>query len=229
MILQVIDVPMYAVILLLITGVAAILFSVFMVLDFLKNKKIYHLLWAIAFFVVFAAGIILVIGRDYGILLHWTVSFLAVFIPGGIAGGLFYSSIFDEEKSKKIGLAYLIFVGVGALLILLTKTIPAWADLAKWAVMLVHIPSGLAMVILPFLVYKKNTGEWTPLLVSIGGAVMSLAGMLLAIMIAGGVSSLSGFIFGALPFLLLIAAVCFAFGFVLTKQWTFAFPFIKVE
>ncbi|MHA1510833.1 MAG: hypothetical protein ACTSRX_03840 [Promethearchaeota archaeon] len=145
MILQIV-VPIYAVILLLITGVAAILFSVFMVLDFLKNKKIYHLLWAIAFFVLFAAGVILVIGRNYEHLLSWPVSVLGVFIPGGIAGGLFYSSIFDEEKSKKIGLAYLIFVGVGAVLILLTKTIPAWADLAKWAVMLVHIPSGLAMV-----------------------------------------------------------------------------------
>jgi hypothetical protein len=228
MILQIV-VPVYAVILLLITGVAAILFSVFMVLDFLTNKKIYHLLWAIAFFVLFAAGVILVIGRDYALLLTWPVSVLAVFIPGGIAGGLFYSSIFDEEKSKKIGLAYLIFVGVGAMLILLSKTIVAWASFAPFAVMLVHIPSGLAMVILPFLVYKKNTGEWTPLLVSIGGAVMSLAGMLLAILIAGGVASLGGFVFGALPVLLLIVAVCFAFGFVLTKQWTFAFPFIKVE
>lgn len=228
MILQ-IDVPMYAVILLLITGVAALLFSVFMVLDYLKNKKMNHLLWAIAFFVLFAAGVILVIGRNYEHLLSWPVSVLGVFIPGGIAAGLFYSSVFDEEISKKFGMGYVIFVLVGALLILLTKTITAWADLAPFAVMLVHIPSGLAMVILPFLVYKKGTEGWTPLLVSIGGAVMSLAGMLLAILIAGGVDSLAGFVFGALPVLLLIVAVCFAFGFVLTKQWTFAFPLIKVE
>ena len=221
------DVGTFAVILLLITGVAALLFSVFMVLDFLKNKKMYHLLWAIAFFVLFATGVILVIGRNYELLLSWPVSVLGVFIPGGLAAGLFYSSVFDEEKSKKYGMAYLIFVGVGALLILLTKTIPAWADLAKWAVMLIHIPSGLAIVILPFLVYKKKTAEWTPLLVSIGGGVMSLAGMLLA-MVISGVDTLAGFVFGALPILLLIVAVCLAFGFVLTKQWTFAFPFIKV-
>ena len=227
MILQ-IDVPIFAVIVLLITGVAALVFSVFMVLDFLKNKKMYHLLWAIAFFVLFAAGVILVIGRNYELLLSWPVSVLGVFIPGGLAAGLFYSSVFDEEKSKKYGMAYLIFVGVGAVLILLTKTIPAWADLAKWAVMLVHIPSGLAIVILPFLVYKKKTAEWTPLLVSIGGGVMSLAGLLLA-MVISGVDALAGFVFGALPILLLIVAVCLAFGFVLTKQWTFAFPFIKVE
>ena len=228
MILQ-IDVPMYAVIRLLITGVAALLFSVFMVLDYLKNKKMNHLLWAIAFFVLFAAGVILVIGKNYEHLLSWPVSVLAVFIPGGIAAGLFYSSVFDEEKSKKFGMGYVIFVLVGAILILLTKTITAWSGLAPFAVMLVHIPSGLAMVILPFLVYKKGTEGWTPLLVSIGGAVMSLAGMLLALLVAGGVASLGGFVFGALPILLLIVAVCFAFGFVLTKQWTFAFPFIKVE
>ena len=228
MILQ-IDVPMYAVILLLITGVAAILFSVFMLLDYLKNKRIYHLLWAIAFFVLFVAGVTLVIGGDYALLLTPVVSFLAALIPGGIAGGLFYNSIFDEEKSKKIGTAFLIFIGVGMVLILLTKVIDAWANMAPFAVMLVHIPSGLAMVILPFLVYRKNTAEWTPLLVSIGGAVMSLAGMLLAMLIAAGIESLGGFVFGALPILLLIVAVCFAFGFVLTKQWTFDFPFIKVE
>ena len=222
------DVGTFAVILLLITGVAALLFSVFMVLDYLKNKKMNHLLWAIAFFVLFAAGVILVIGGQFELLLTWPVSVLGAFIPGGIAAGLFYSSVFDEEKSKKYGMAYLIFVCVGALLILLTKTITAWADLAKFAVMLVHIPSGLAMVILPYLVYKKNTAEWTPLLVSIGGLVIGLAGILLALLVSG-VAALTGFVFGALPIILLIVAVCFAFGFVLTKQWTFAFPFIKVE
>ena len=229
MILQIIEVPMYAVILLLITGVAALLFSVFMVLDFLKNKKMYHILWAIAFFVLFAAGVILVIGRDYNLLLSWPVSVLGVLIPGGIAAGLFYSSVFDEEKSKKFGMGYVIFVLVGAVLILLTKTIDPLKSLSPYAVMLVHIPSGLAMVILPFLVYKKQTAEWTPLLVSIGGAVMSLAGMLLAMIVAAGVEGLGGFVFGALPVLLLIVALCFAFGFLLTKQWSFAFPFIKKE
>ena len=222
------DVGTFAVILLLITGVAALLFSVFMVLDYLKNKKMNHLLWAIAFFILFAAGVILVIGGEFELLLTWPVSVLGAFIPGGIAAGLFYSSVFDEEKSKKFGMEYLIFVCVGALLILLTKTITAWEDLAKFAVMLVHIPSGLAMVILPYLVYKKNTTEWTPLLVSIGGMVIGLAGILLALLVSG-VAALTGFVFGALPIILLIVAVCFAFGFVLTKQWTFAFPFIKVE
>ncbi|KAF5433448.1 hypothetical protein C5S36_06315, partial [Candidatus Methanophagaceae archaeon] len=136
------DVGTFAVILLLITGVAALLFSVFMVLDYLKNKKMNHLLWAIAFFVLFAAGVILVIGGEFELLLTWPVSFLGAFIPGGIAAGLFYSSVFDEEKSNKFGMGYMIFIGVGALLILLTKTIAAWNDLAPFAVMLVHIPSG---------------------------------------------------------------------------------------
>ncbi|QEE17160.1 hypothetical protein DSAG12_02992 [Promethearchaeum syntrophicum] len=228
MILQIIEVPLYAVILLLITGVAAILFSVFMVLDFLKNKKMHHLLWAIAFFVLFVAGVVLAIGRNYAHLLSPAVSVLAVFIPGGIAAGLFYSSVFDEEKSKKLGMGYVIFVLVGAVLILLTKTITAWAEAAKFAVMLVHIPSGLAMVILPFLVYQKQTSEWTPLLVSIGGAIIGLAGILLAFLVSG-FTELTGFVFGALPVLLLIVALCFAFGFLLTKQWSFAFPFIKSE
>ena len=222
------DVGTLAVILLLITGVAALLFSVFMVLDFLKNKKMYHLLWAIAFFILFAAGVILVIGGQFELLLTWPVSVLGAYIPGGIAAGLFYSSVFDEEKSKKYGMMYVIFVLVGSVLILLTKTITAWEDLAKFAVMLVHIPSGLAMVILPFLVYKKGENGWTPLLVSIGGAVISLAGILLALVVSG-VGDLGGFVFTVLSPILLVVAVCFALGFLLTKQWTFDFPFIKVE
>lgn len=58
-----------AVILLWITGIAAILFGLLLLLDFLKNKKLHHLLWAVAFFVVFVAGIVLIFTNDYSLLL----------------------------------------------------------------------------------------------------------------------------------------------------------------
>lgn len=93
-------------ILLLITGVAALLFAIYMILDFVKNKKIFHLLWAIAFLVLFVAGVVLVVANDYDLLLSPLVSGLAVLIPGGVASGLYFTTIFDEKKSKLIGWAY---------------------------------------------------------------------------------------------------------------------------
>ncbi|MCP4761883.1 MAG: hypothetical protein GY870_08875 [archaeon] len=218
-----------AVIILLITGVVALIFTIFMVLDYLKNKKIFHLLWAIAFFVVFAAGVILVLTNDFELLLSPIVAVLAAFIPGGIAAGLYFSSIFDEEKSKKLGNIYLIFVIIGAVLIGITKFVSTLSALVPFAVMLVHIPSSLSMIVLPFLTFKNKTTKWTSLLVSLGGLLISLAGVLLAFLTLGSPILDAIQIFTVLPILLLIVSACFAFGFLLTKKWTFAVPFIKID
>ncbi len=218
-----------AVLILLITGVVALIFTIFMVLDYLKNKKIFHLLWALAFFVVFAAGVLLVLFDDFELLMTPIVSVLAAFIPGGIAGGLYFSSIFDEEKSKKFGTIFVIYVAVGAVLIGLTKAVTALNGLTTAIVMLVHIPSSLSMIILPILTFKKENTKWTALLVSIGGFIMSIAGVLLAFLVTGNPILDATQIFGLLPILLLLVAACFAFGFLLTKKWTFAVPLINIE
>ncbi|MHA1522639.1 MAG: hypothetical protein ACTSRK_20930, partial [Promethearchaeota archaeon] len=211
-----------AVIVLLITGVVALLFTVFLVLDYLKNKKLPHLFIALAFFVVFAAGILLVLFNDYELLMTPIVSMLAVFIPGGLAAALFYESIFGEN-GKKIGLGYAGYIVIMAVVIVITKAIGS--PIASTMVMLAHIPSGLAIVVLPILVYMKDK-EWTAILVSVGGLLISVAGMLLAFYVTGVLADPT-IIFVLLPWILLAVSACFAFGFLYTSKWTFSVPVLK--
>lgn len=208
-----------AVILLLITGVVAAAFVVFLVMDYLKNKKLPHLFIALAFFVVFAAGVLLVLLNDFEILMSPLVAMLAVFIPGGIAAALLYL-IYGE----KIGIIYAGYIGIMAVVILITKLIGT--PLASTMVMLSHIPSGLIIVVVPILAYLKDK-EWTAFLVSLGGLLISVAGVFLAFLVTGNPILTAVQIFGLLPWLLLVASACFAFGFLYTSKWTFSVPLLK--
>ena len=213
-----------AVILLLITGIAAILFGLFMLLDFLKNKKIHHLLWALAFIVLFVAGIILVVSNDYSLLLSPLVAALAALIPGGIAAGLIF--VIFEEKTKMYGYIYLLFVLVMVFLIGITKAVDSPG--ASATVMVAHIPSSLLIILLPiYTTYKTKETDWKALLLSIGGIIISIAGMLLALFVIGAADIV--LILTLLPIVLLLSAVFFAFGMLLPEKWAFAIPGIKKE
>ena len=215
-----------AVILLLITGIAAILFGLFMVLDFLKNKKIHHLLWALSFIVLFVAGIILVFTDNYGLLLTPLVAALAVLIPGGIAAGLFF--VVFEEKSKLYGYIYLVFVLIMVVLVGVVKVMENSAQSAT--VMLAHIPSSLSIILLPiYTTYKAKETDWKALLITIGGFVISVAGVLLAFLTAGSTLFTAELIFTLLPWVLLLTAIFFAFGMLLPEKWGFVIPGIKKE
>jgi len=216
-----------AVVLLLITGIAAILFGLFMVLDFLNNKKIHHLLWALSFIVLFIAGIILVLTNDYSLLLSPAVAALAALIPGGIAAGLFF--VIFEEKTKLYGYIYTLFVLVMVVLIGIAKVVDSPG--APATVMIAHIPSGLSIILLPiYTTYKTKDTDWKALLMSIGGIVVSIAGLLLALFRIGpGDIALLTLILTLLPIILLLTAIFFAFGMLLPEKWAFAIPGIKKE
>lgn len=215
-----------AVILLLITGIAAILFGLFMTLDFLKNKKIHHLLWALSFIVLFIAGIILVFTNDYSLLLTPIVAALAVLIPGGIAAGLFF--VVFEEKTKLYGCIYLVFILVMVVLIGIVKAVESPGD--SVVVMVAHIPSSLSIILLPiYTTYKTKETDWKALLMTIGGFVISAAGVLLAFLTAGSTLFTAELIFTLLPWFLLFTAIFFAIGMLLPEKWSFAIPGIKKE
>lgn len=219
------DVSAYpgAVVLLLITGVAAILFAIFMLLDFLKNKKIYHLLWALSFLVVFVAGVLLVVTNDYSLLLSPVVAALAALIPGGIAAGLYFA-VFEENN--KIGLGYLLFVLVMVILIGITKVVASLGQ--SIVVMVAHIPSSLSIILIPlYTTFKTKDTDIKAILVSIGGLVISIAGVMLAFLTAGSTIFTADLIFTLLPIVLLLTAVFFALGMLLPEKWTFGIPGLK--
>jgi hypothetical protein len=211
-----------AVILLLITGIAAILFGLFMLLDFVKNKNIHHLLWALSFIVLFVAGIILIFTNDYSLLLSPIIAALAALIPGGIAAGLFF--VIFEEKTKLYGYIYTLFVLVMVVLIGITKAVDSPG--ASATVMVAHIPSGLSIILLPvYTTYKTKDTDWKALLVSIGGIVVSIAGLLLALFTIGAADIV--LILTLLPIVLLLTALFLALGMLLPDKWGFEIPGIK--
>jgi hypothetical protein len=220
------DVSAYpgAVVLLLITGVAAILFAIFMLLDFIKNKKIYHLLWALSFLIVFIAGVLLVVTNDFSLLLTPLVAALAALIPGGIAAGLYFA-VFGE-KNDKIGLGYLLFVIVMVVLIGITKVVESPGQ--SIVVMVAHIPSSLSIILIPlYTTLKTKDTDWKAILVSIGGLIISIAGVMLAFLTSGSTLFTAELIFTLLPIVLLLTALFFALGMLLPEKWTFGIPGLK--
>lgn len=226
MMLQIVPVSSFpgAVILFWITGIAALLFGLFLLLDFIKNKKIHHLLWALAFLVVLVAGLVLIFSNEYLLLLSPIVAALAALIPGGIAAGLYF--VIFEDKTKLYGYIYLLFVLVMVVLIGITKAVGSPG--ASATVMIAHIPSSLSIILLPiYTTYKTKDTDWKALLMTIGGIIISIAGLLLAIFTLNSDLALLTLILTLLPILLLLSAIFFAFGMLLPEKWSFAIPGIK--
>jgi hypothetical protein len=210
-----------AVILLWITGIAALIFGLFLLLDFFKNKKIHHLLWAIAFLVVLIAGLVLIFSNEYTLLLSPLVAALAVLIPGGIAAGLFFV-VFEDKKLY--GYIYLLFVIVMMVFIGITKAVDSPG--ASATVMVAHIPSSLAIILLPiYTTFKTKETDWKALLMTIGGIIVSVAGVLLALFTVGAADIV--LILTLLPYVLLLTALFLALGMLLPEKWSFSIPGFK--
>lgn len=111
------------------------------------------------------------------------------------------------------------------ILIGITNFILALNDYAKFAVMLVHIPSGALMVLIPLLDYK--TEGWTMTLAAVGGILMSIAGVLLAFAVLNVPILPLATIWTLLPWLLLLVAVCLTFGYLYTEKYTYKVPLLK--
>ncbi|MHA1521494.1 MAG: hypothetical protein ACTSVZ_04650 [Promethearchaeota archaeon] len=221
--LNVIPVGILSAIIMVIVGLVALLFTVFLVIEFIKKRSTAHLFIALAFFVVAAAGFLPVFMNDFNILRSPIVSMLAVFVPGGLATALIYDSVFGE-KAKDHAMNYFGYVFLMSIIVVITKG--AGCPMTSVMVMMVHIPSSLFIVILPILVSKKD-GEKAPLLVSLGGVIISVAGMLLAFLVTGVPLLSEDTIFMLLPWVLLLGAACLALGFLYTKRWAFKFPVLN--
>jgi len=79
-----------------------------------------------------------------------------------------------------------------------------------------------------YITFKIKKTNWKALLMSIGGLVVSLAGVLLALFTLNPTDiPLLVLILTVLPIVLLITAVFFAFGMLLPEIWSFAIPGLK--
>jgi len=208
-----------AIILLLITGVVALVMAILLARDYMMNKKIFHTAWAVSFLVLFISGVLIIL-FDYDILAEPLVNVVVAFIPACLAIGLFYA-VWDD---KPYGLYYAIFTIIMVGILAVVKLLSDFADFSTPVLMALHIPSGLSIVgISPYTALMKET-EMTSIFYSIGGFLISTGGVLLAISKTN--VEVEELTFAVLPLLLVIVGVFFVLGMVLPTKWKVEVPFL---
>lgn len=162
--------------------------------------------WAytFAFGVLLIAGLLMIIS-GFEILESPLVVVVAAIIPLGIALGLV------GENQPRWGLPYLAFAIVGLLLIFLTRYV-APPRLATAVLASVHGVAGLTIFTLPIVLFIQQAKPAHYLLVSLGGALIGIGGLLLAFLKAGKPILPAERIFTLLPWILLFMSLAFVFG-----------------
>lgn len=203
---------------LLLTGLVALIVGIILLKEYLAKKTIYHLMWAIAFLVLFVSGVlILLLGFD--VLGNPLVPPVVALIPVGLAAGL----LFVMYDNQKIGWGFLGYEMVVIVITLIMGIIDGSTN--SLLIMASHIPAGLAIFILPFI-----SGENKAYMFSIGGALISTGGMLLAMMKLTESDFFlfqADFIFAVLPPLLLIVGAFFTLALIYPEKWRVNVPVLS--
>lgn len=192
--------------LLLITGLIAL----YLVSFFLKlkssTKSSYPLYYAVSFGVLLVAGLLL-IGLGYGILANPLVVIVSALIPLTLSLGVVAQLYPAQEKS------YLGFVVVGLAAIAVTRFVGP-AGLATAVLAIVHSVAGLIIFFAPLSASSKGAVDRSFAWVTVGGALIGIGGIALAMLKAGKPILSANVIFTILAPLLLLMAGSFAYGFV---------------
>jgi len=224
-----------------IVAIVSIIWGFLLIVDYINTRKRHHLLWGASFSIIWIGFHQVISTGDFSILLEGFMASMLAFIPGLLAAGL----IMAVYKDKKWGDYYALYVLVMAILIGMAKFDPFyWFATAPWApsvfVMLLHIPSGLAILILPILTtFMSKETRWPALFVSIGGLLWGLVGLLLVLvtlfegmfidLIAVTTIDYRYVIFGSFSIILLFVAIFWALGTIIPSMWNFEVPGVEFE
>ncbi len=165
--------------------------------------------YSIAFGVLLIAALLmLILGLE--VLDSPVVVIVSTIIPLSLATGLVWQHI------PLYKLPFLIFTIAGLLAIILTRAVSMNNKLPLFILTIVHGIAGLTIFLLPLMLVLSGRMPPGFVLISIGGALMGLGGMLLALLKAGKPLFSRETIFRILPVLLLIMTSLFVTGFALT-------------
>jgi len=137
------------------------------------------------------------------------VVIISTIIPLSLSLGLVW------EHLAAYRTAYLVFVIVGFLAILITRLLPLRNKLPVLTLAVVHGIAGMTIFLLPII--WAFTGRAAPgfALVGVGGALIGIGGILLALLKAGKPLLSRAIILKVLPGLLLLMTAAFVAGFAL--------------
>ena len=157
-------------------------------------------------FGVLLIAVLLMIINGFDVLDSPLVVIVATIIPLGLSLGMVLENLLPDWH-----LAYLVFVVIGFLAILLTRfLVPERA--ATIVLAFVHGVAGLLIVGLPIVLVLQGVKTPMYLFMSAGGALIGIGGMLLAFLKAGKPILSAQKIFTLLPWILLLMSASFVLG-----------------
>ncbi len=190
-------------VLLFITGLLAA-YQIAFVIDGFSTLPL--IAYTIAFGVLLVSGLLIIL-LGFEVLDSPIVVIVATMIPLNLSLGLAWQNL----ASYKV--MYLVFVIVGFLAIIITRSLPMPGQIPTLVLALVHGIAGMTIFLLPIILSMQ--GQTTPFfsLIGIGGALIGIGGLLLSFLKMGKPILSRETIFRVLPGLLLLMTVCFVAGF----------------
>lgn len=164
------------------------------------------LFYTIGFGALLVSGLlILILGFD--VLESPIVVVVATIIPLSLASGM----VWEYLPNWRGG--YLLYAGVGFLAIGMTRFTPTSRRWATLILALVHGVAGLTIFLLPLGVVAAHQAAAGFLLVSLGGALIGLMGLLLSFLRMGSPLLSQEKLVRAFPLLFLVITLVYVFGF----------------
>ena len=190
-------------ILLLLTGLLAA-YQVAVGIEGLSTLPI--IAYTIAFGVLLVAGLLLII-LGFEVLDTPVVVIVSTIIPLSLSLGLVWQHLPTWR------MAYLAFVILGFLAIVVTRAVRIQSKLPTLVLTLVHGVAGMTIFLLPIVLTILGTVQPLFALVGIGGALIGIGGLLLSFLKIGHPILSRSIILRLLPLLLFLMTVSFVFGF----------------
>ncbi len=189
--------------LLLVTGLLAA-YQIAFVIDGFSTLPL--IAYTIAFGVLLVSGLLMIL-LGFEILDSPIVVIVSTIIPLTLSLGLVWQN-FDSLK-----VLYLVFVIIGFLAIILTRSFPIPGRLPTLVLAVVHGIAGMTIFLLP--IFLSIQGITKPLfsLVGIGGALIGMGGLALSFLKAGKPILSKELILKILPVILFLMTLCFVLGF----------------
>ena len=164
--------------------------------------------YSTAFGVLLVAGLLLLI-LGFEVLDSPIVVIVSTIIPLSLAIGLI------SQYLTNYRVMYLIFAIIGFFAIVITRAFPIRNNFPLFILVIVHGVAGLIIFSLPIILVFSGFARSGVLLIGVGGALISLGGLLLALLKAGKPLLSREIIFRVLPSLLLLMTAAFVAGFAL--------------
>jgi hypothetical protein len=164
--------------------------------------------YTIAFGVLLVAGLLIII-LGFDALNSRIVVMVSTIIPLSLSLGLVW------EHISTLRVLYLIFAIAGFLAILITRTVTFPMQISIIILAIIHGVAGLVVFLLPSVLSAQGKTDPGFALVGLGGALISLGGLLLYFLKTGKPIVSKEIILRILPALLLLMTLAFVAGFTL--------------